>query len=245
MPDLLFSKPLQVEEIKADGDEWQVSGYVSTFGNVDLGGDVVEPGAFKKTLKSGPKVRFLLSHDPRQVLGTPKKLHEDSKGLFGQFKISKTQLGGDTRQLLLDDAIDSFSIGYSADTYTIDQKEGVRHLDAVTLYEASLVAMPMNPAAVVTGVKEYGVTLAERVHEQAEALKELFDEIRGLTEQGRPLNEVKQKEITELLEMFSGMDDVRSKLQSLTAVSSNLVEAHRVKSQLAQVRKRLAQIEKE
>jgi hypothetical protein len=47
----------------------------------------------------------------------------------------------------------------------------------------------------------------------------------------------------ELLETFSGLDDVRSTLQSvLTVKSSGLVEVHRVKNQLAELRKRLPEL---
>ena len=76
---LLYSKPLQIEGFKSDNEDWLVEGYVSTFGNVDRGDDIVMAGAFDETLKSGPKVKFLLSHDPTKVLGTPTKLKEDKK----------------------------------------------------------------------------------------------------------------------------------------------------------------------
>jgi HK97 family phage prohead protease len=238
---MLYSLPLQIEEFKSNGDDFEVNGYISTFGNVDLGNDVVMPGAFTETLKSGPKVRFLMSHDPRLVLGVPKKLKEDKKGLFGSFKISKTQLGMDTHTLLLDGAIDSFSIGYKSIEWDIID-EDVRRLKQIELYEASLVPIPMNSQAAVTGVKENG-SLAEQIQANIESLNQLFEVIRGLVDKNRPLNEGKRKELAELLETFSGLDDVRSNIQSvLTVKSSGLVEVHRVKNQLAELRKRLPEI---
>lgn len=231
-----YSNPVQIMELKAEGDDWLVDGYVSTFGNTDLGGDVVMPGAFKESLRSGPKVRFLLAHDQALVLGVPKKLREDTKGLFGSFKISKTKLGEDTHQLLMDGAIDSFSIGYSADAWKIVDGN-IRQLDKLTLYEASLVAVPMNPDATVTRVKAFS-TLAEQIRSHSEGLKQILDEIRGLSDK-RPLNEQKRQELMELLETFSGLDDVRSMLQSVLSPNPlNLVDTRRVKHQLAELRKR-------
>ena len=236
-----YSKPIPILELKAVDDDWLVEGYVSTFGNTDLGADMVMQGAFTDTLKSGPKVRFLLSHDPRLVLGPTKRLKEDSKGLFGSFKISKTQLGSDTHQLLLDGAIDSFSIGYQAMDWEIVDKE-VRQLKKIELYEASLVPIPMNQEAIVTGVKDY-MTMAGRINMSAEELTKLFDEIRGLTEKGQPLNEAKRKELEALLETFSGLDDVRATLTSVLAPSqSKLVEPKLISYQLAEARKRLSTI---
>jgi len=238
-----FSTPIQIEEFKSTNDDWEVSGYVSTFGNVDLGNDMVMPGAFTKTLKSGPKVKFLLSHDPRLILGVPKKLKEDKKGLFGSFKISKTQLGGDTHQLLVDGAIDSFSIGYSAEEYDFIEGD-VRRLKAIELYEASLVPMAMNQEALVTGVKEY-MTLAEKANQLGQDLTQLLNDLRGLVDGiDRPLSETKRQEITELLEKFSGLDAVRSEfLTVLSAAPQPKLVASRLASyELASARKRLARI---
>lgn len=235
-----FSKPIQTIEFKADNNEWSVDGYPSTFGNLDLGEDIVVKGAFTETLKSGPKVRFLLSHDPRLILGTPKKLKEDEKGLFGSFKISKTQLGTDTHQLLLDGAIDSFSIGYEAKDWEIIDG-GVRLLKKVDLYEVSLVPMAMNQDAIVTDVKEY-MTLAEKTANLSQEMQGLLNDLRGLVDGiDRPLSETKRHELTELLATFAGLDAVRSDLQSVLATApAQRVSERYIRYQLSEARKRLA-----
>lgn len=149
---ICFGAPVPIGEVKAAGDAWEVSGYASTY-DLDLGQDRVLPGAYAKSLASGRRVRFLYAHDARQVLGTAHDLHEDEKGLFGRFKISRTALGEDVHTLVKDGALDSFSIGFLADDFEVDQKSGHRHLKAISLLECSLVALPLNPAAVVTGFK--------------------------------------------------------------------------------------------
>ena len=238
-----FSMPIQVGEIKADGDDWTVEGYISTFGNVDEGNDRIVAGAFKNTLKSGRKVRFLMAHDPRMVLGVPKDLREDNKGLFGSFKISKTQLGTDTRQLLLDGALDSFSIGYKAVEWKIVD-EDIRELYELDLFESSLVPIPMNPKAVVTNVKNY-MTLADRADYLGDELTQLLSDLRGLVDGiDKPLSETKRKELVELLEMFSGMDAVRTDLQSVLAAAPipQLGASRRISYEIADRRRRLANI---
>jgi hypothetical protein len=235
---------MPILEYKIDGDDWEVSGYVSIFNNVDLGKDMVIPGAFTKSLKSGRKVRFLYSHDPRAVLGVPKELKEDTKGLFGRFKITKTRLGEETHMLLKDGAIDSFSFGYQASDYTYNDND-VRELKSIELYEASLVSMPMNPAAIVTDFKEY-LTIASKTSTITAELVNLLNDLRGLTDKNRPLSENKRQELMELLETFSGLDDVRTDLQSiLRAAPSNLVDSHWIKHQMAQLRKRHPELIKE
>ncbi len=170
MSGIAYGAPQRITEVKAADDGWEVAGYASTWDR-DLGNDVVHPGAFKSTLAAGGKVRFLYAHDAAQVLGRPLELREDDKGLFGRFRISKTRLGQDVHQLLVDGALDSFSIGFIARDFEHDEKANVRHLKAVELLECSLVALPMNPAAGVTGYKaaDYGAMPLETLLEVYEA----------------------------------------------------------------------------
>jgi HK97 family phage prohead protease len=154
--DLCYGAPLPVGEFKAAGDSWEVSGYASTFGNVDFGGDVVMHGAFDDWLtgwKAGTnKTRFLFSHQSSMILGRPTEMKVDNRGLFVRAKISKTQLGADVHTLLQDQALESFSIGYIPTDVEFDDS-GARKLKTISLPEFSLVAMPMNSEAVVTGFK--------------------------------------------------------------------------------------------
>ena len=152
MSDIEYGARVRVAEIKSDDAGFEVSGYVSTFGNVDHGGDVVMRGAFDTNLSSKTPVRFLFAHDSHQVLGLPLEFKSDDKGLFGRFKISQTQLGRDVHTLLKDGALDSFSIGYVPTDVEYDDA-GARLLKSVDLLECSVVAMPMNERALVTAVK--------------------------------------------------------------------------------------------
>lgn len=132
-------------------------GYASTFGNVDLGGDMIEPGAFTQTLKHKKgKVVLLHQHDPAQRVGIA-YLEEDGKGL----KVSKGILNLDNplaQTLFSDlkfyrehDLPMEMSIGF--ETVKKDLIDGVRHLREVKLWEVSLVTFAMNPKARVQAVK--------------------------------------------------------------------------------------------
>jgi HK97 family phage prohead protease len=148
-----YGLPFEIETKSLDGDQWSVEGYASTWAR-DLGDDVIVPGAFQKSLGNGRPVRFLYQHDHRQVLGKTLDLKEDDRGLFGAFAISKTALGQDVRTLLRDGSLDSFSIGYLPKQEEFDKKAGVRRIKELELLEVSVVSIPMQPAALVTRVKE-------------------------------------------------------------------------------------------
>jgi len=151
-------KQVAFEITAIDGEGRTMEGYAATFGNVDLGGDIIHPGAFTKTLNErGPKVKFLWQHDPGEPLGKPVEIREDGRGLFVKAIISDTQRGRDALALLKDGAISEMSIGYEAvkggTDYTKTGGSTVRNLREVKLYEFSIVSFPMNPQAEVTAIK--------------------------------------------------------------------------------------------
>ena len=143
----------ELEELKSRGDDgWSFSGYASTFGNIDEGGDVVLRGAFSDSLARRVP-RLLWQHDMHEPIGKVVQLKEDDRGLHGDFLISRTSRGHDAYVLLKDGAIDSMSIGYIPDEQEFDDEHNVRKLKSVDLLEISLVSIPMNGEARVTAVK--------------------------------------------------------------------------------------------
>ncbi len=74
------SFPLKVDRV---GDTGEFTGYASTFGDVDQGGDVVDRGAFKKTLReNGGKVPVLDHHDPTRQIGWNLEAKEDDRIVY-------------------------------------------------------------------------------------------------------------------------------------------------------------------
>jgi HK97 family phage prohead protease len=128
-------------------------GYASVFGVVDQGMDVVERGAFRKSLGSR-KVKMLWQHDMSQPIGVWDDIYEDERGLFVRGRLLKeVEKGREAMALLRAGAIDSMSIGYRT-MEAIPEGDGrVRKLMEVDLFEISLVTFPMLPDAKVTNVK--------------------------------------------------------------------------------------------
>lgn len=147
-----------VMELKLDDAEvGKFSGYASTFGNVDLGGDIIEKGAFTKSLKRRPadKVRVLFQHNPSWPIGVPTVIEEDDKGLRVEGTLLDTTMGVDVRKMLVAKAIDGISIGYRYDPakQSYDETRRVRTLKEVELFEFSFVTFPMNERARVRTIK--------------------------------------------------------------------------------------------
>jgi HK97 family phage prohead protease len=143
-------------EFKVAGDGRTVEGYASTFGNVDYVGDVVMPGAYKRTLDHRlSRIKVLRDHE--HPIGKPIEAYEDSKGLYTKSFISDTALGNETLTLLRDGVLDRMSIGYEPVTKEHGQKDGqsVRFLKEIKLYEWSVVTFPANDSAAVTAVKSF------------------------------------------------------------------------------------------
>lgn len=149
----------------------EFEGYGSIFGNVDFGGDVVLPGAFKISL-SEHKMNETLPmmfwmHKPDQIPGKWLEMEEDSKGLYVKGVMADTELGRDVHTLLTMKAVRGLSIGYSTfdSDYTDD---GVRLLKGLDLHETSIVSLAMNPLADVTHAKSRLSENGEFVPEMAE-----------------------------------------------------------------------------
>ena len=79
--------PFEIKNM--DEEKGTFVAYGSTFGNEDLGGDVVVKGAFAKSLISKPadKVFMLFSHDTKEVIGEYTSITEDEHGLLIEGKL--------------------------------------------------------------------------------------------------------------------------------------------------------------
>jgi len=148
-------------EIKAlDGDGRTLEGFCAAFGNIDQVGDVIHPGAFRKTLtERGGRIKFLWQHDPTEPIGRLVEAREDTGGLYVKAVISDTARGRDAIALLKDGAIGEMSIGYDAvkggtDYSKTPEGKSVRNLREIKLYEFSLVTFPANEQAIVTALKD-------------------------------------------------------------------------------------------
>lgn len=136
-----------------------VSGYASVFGVRDMHGDVVEAAAFAETIRQHKADQtapiMLFGHDPDRVIGVWDTIAEDGHGLkvTGRLNLD-VQDGREAHALLKQGALSGLSIGYKVlpGGAKVD-RDGVRRLSAIDLWEVSLVAFPSNGQSRVDGVK--------------------------------------------------------------------------------------------
>lgn len=144
---------LTLKGVAGDGT---FSGYASLFGEVDLGRDAIEPGAFAASLvkRGAGGVRMLFQHDPAEVIGRWTVLREDERGLYVEGKLATdVERAREVLALMKAGALDGLSIGFRAVKTRADRKAGVRRILEADLWEISVVTFPMLPTARVSNVK--------------------------------------------------------------------------------------------
>lgn len=142
-------------ETKAFGSAGTFEGYAAIFGNVDLGGDVIERDAFKEFVRNTDgKTIILNQHNQRDPIGVADVV-QDSTGLaFKGQLILEAPSANAAYALMKAKALGGMSMGYDvlaggAETLS----SGVRTLKALKLWEISPVTFGMNPLAGISGVK--------------------------------------------------------------------------------------------
>jgi hypothetical protein len=141
-------------------------GYGSVFGNKDLGNDVIERGAFLKSLKrrKPQNVKLLYQHKSDMPIGVFDEIREDDHGLVVKGRLAlKTQAGAEAYELLKMGALDGLSIGFRVNPKEVsyDKRGNKRIIKEVDLMEVSLVTFPMNPQATVRSVKGEEISIRE------------------------------------------------------------------------------------
>ena len=176
-------------ELKKEPDQdGAFEGYASVFGIVDQGMDVVERGAFGKSIGSGRKVKMLWQHDQQKVIGVWDEVKEDERGLFVSGRLLKGVAQAEEAMVLMRaGAIDSMSIGYRTIEAIPEGGGRIRKLMEVELHEISLVTFPMLPDAKVTAMKsvtterEFEAFLRDAGYSRKEATAIALHGFKGLT----------------------------------------------------------------
>ncbi len=142
-------------EVKSIDEKGVFIAYASTFGNTDKVDDVVEKGAFLKSLQDRPasKVFMFWQHDNKEIIGEWTNMEEDAKGLLveGKLFIDDIQQAKEAFFLMRKKLINKLSIGFRIIEKTFEA--GKRMLKAVDLIEVSIVTFPANEEASIIAVK--------------------------------------------------------------------------------------------
>lgn len=147
-------------EIKASfvSEEGSFEGLLSPYGGKpDSYGDIVEPGAYTKTLKDhGNKVPLLWQHKADEPVGEL-TLEDRPEGLWckGQLQMALQEAQEVYIRIkgtpVCGAIVKGLSIGY--ETIKDSVENGVRHLKEIRLYEGSIVTFPASVDALIAAVK--------------------------------------------------------------------------------------------
>lgn len=147
-------------ELKELADDGSFVMYALVFGNVDRGGDVIEPGAVVNLDEFVRDGFIALNHRATDLpVGYPTAATQDARGLRVEGKFHSHPAAQECRAVARErlDAGKSVqaSIGYlvvKASEATRDGK-AVRSLEQIKVYESSFVNLAMNPRAGVVAAK--------------------------------------------------------------------------------------------
>jgi HK97 family phage prohead protease len=136
-------------EVRETGDGMTFTGYAAVFNSDSQPLPFIEriaPGAFKRSLQSRNEVKLLWNHDSGEPLASVRggtlKLTEDARGLKVEAQLANTTRGRDVSELIRSKVIDSMSFGFSVIKDAWSNDGNTRTLEAVRLFEVSIVSSP-------------------------------------------------------------------------------------------------------
>jgi HK97 family phage prohead protease len=142
-----------------DSEQRRVKAVWARCGNIDLDNDIIVPEAFTKTINErGPGgknlVWSLVDHcaDMNNVIGKPEQLYVEGDMLIAITPIVETEKGEDIIKMYEAGLINQHSIGFSTIKSNVD-KEGIRTITELKLYEGSAVLWGANPETPTLGFK--------------------------------------------------------------------------------------------
>lgn len=144
-------------EIRETADGMSFTGYAAVFNSDSEPLPFIEriaPGAFKRSLQSRNEVKLLWNHDAGEPLASVRggtlRLTEDEIGLRVEATLANTTRGRDVAELIRSKTIDSMSFGFSVIKDSWSSNGEVRTLEAVRLFETSVVSWPAYTATAGT-----------------------------------------------------------------------------------------------
>ena len=170
---------MKVKDI--DKEKNIVVGYASAYGNVDHGGDIIQKGAFNKSIQeNGPngrdRILYLENHKmSEEPLGKVIKFEEDEYGLKFYAKIADTEKGRTWMSLIKGGVITENSIGFNTVKADYDEK-GNRVIKEGMLWEVSAVNIAMNEKAIIMDAK--GMVDQDKLEEELKKYDALSDLVR-------------------------------------------------------------------
>ena len=217
-------------EVREEQDGMRFTGYAAVFDSPSEPlpfTEVIQRGAFKRSIDSRNDIKLLWNHNTADVLGSTRaktlRLYEDERGLKVEALLPNTTLGRDAAELLRRGDVDSMSFGFSVprggDEWSDDGMR--RTLKSVRLHEISIVAFPAYSATAGTTSVRGLAAIAQRAEVDADLLADTMlkiEEGKKLTEEeASAMNKVlgqlapEQEEVEQKKEELDGMLELQKK----------------------------------
>jgi len=206
---LVEKQDLGYNIMDVDSEQRRVKAVWARCGNIDYDNDIIVPEAFTKTLaERGPGgknlIWSLVDHcaDMNNVIGKPEQIYVENDMLIAITPIVETEKGEDIIKMYEAGLINQHSIGFSTMKSNVD-KEGVRTITELKLYEGSAVLWGANPETPTLGFKGE-MTIKDKRAELSNRLERLIKSFKGgrFTDETFSLIEIEIKRIqSELLEI--------------------------------------------
>jgi HK97 family phage prohead protease len=151
-----------------------ITGYLSSFDNVDHDNDIFAKGAYTKSINERKdNIYFLNQHNWQQPHGGFDVLEEQQKGLYFESSpfVKGVSYSDDVLKLYEAGVIKEHSVGFVNVKSEMDAKSGVRIIKEVKLFEGSNVTLGANSNTPFTGFK--AKTLKE-VEDQSKLIYKAF-----------------------------------------------------------------------
>lgn len=219
-------------EVREEQDGMRFTGYAAVFNSESEPlpfTEVIERGAFKRSIDSRNDIKLLWNHDTASVLGSSRaktlRLYEDERGLKVEAMLPNTTLGRDAAELLRRGDVDSMSFGFSVprggDEWSDDGMR--RTLKSVRLHEVSIVSFPAYTGTAGTTSVRGLAAIAKRAQVDPDVLADTMLKI----EEGKSLTEDEAGVMNKVLGELSPQEEVEQKKEEL----DGMLELHKKKLQ--------------
>ena len=183
----LLQKASKFTVKESNDDTRMIKGYASVFGNLDSDMDVINKGAFNRSIKEwGPegmdRIKLVAQHDISRPVARITQLKEDSNGLYMEAKFGTHRDGEDYYAMAKDGIINEFSVGF-VPVQKEENEKGGYDISQIKLYEVSMVTVAANEEAIVTEVKSANpLKLVKQVEDKDLAFKLEKEMLRLMTD---------------------------------------------------------------
>lgn len=166
----------------------KITGYAAVFNSKTSIGDyfeeIIETGAFSRSLSENGDVRALFNHNWDNVLGRTKSgtlhLEEDDRGLKFEIELPNTSLGRDLAESMARGDINQCSFGFyienGKESWDYSVEPALRTVHEVELFEISIVSLPAYEDT------EASLVRSREIDKEVEQRMKILKQIKGVLE---------------------------------------------------------------